>query len=190
MCGGRNRKWSYRVLGGVSCFGGVSKTGKNSWDCLANRLLSRKWTDSLRIWWQWVVEWLQREKAKQGQMEDKQAWNNNIMNQDGLISTCKISRMCFQFVTSFHSYFFFKKMEFNVCISKSPMFSEISYSLRKSYSYSPRIPQNSISTSVSAHSMKQLIIYVLVPWIRLLTSHGLRKLYFILHRASMAEFGK
>lgn len=125
MCGGRNRKWSYRVLGGVSCFGGVSKTGKNSWDCLANRLLSRKWTDeaiALRIWWQWVVEWLQREKAKQGQMEDKQAWNNDIMNQDGLMSTCKISRMCFQFVTSFHSYFFLKKWS-SVCASQKVLCS-------------------------------------------------------------------
>lgn len=81
-------------------------------------------------------------------------------------------------------FFFLNEVEC-VCL-QNHMFSEISPpSLRKSYSYSPRIPQNSISTSVSIHSMKQLIIYVLVPWIKLLTSHGWRVVTYF----TWAEFG-
>lgn len=46
---------------------------------------------------------------------------------------------------------------------KSHIFSEISpFLLERIIAYSPRNPQNSISTSVGAHLMKQLIINVLV----------------------------
>lgn len=101
----------------------------------------------------------------------------------------KYSVCVFSFCDIF-SLLFKKKNRVRYMYLKSHMFSEISpFLLGRVIAYSPRIPQNSISTSVGAHLMKQLIINVLVLWIKLLNSRGLGEL-FILYMTPIAEFEK
>lgn len=91
----------------------------------------------------------------------------------------KIIFYAFCFCDIFSLLFSFKQNAV-VCISEVLFSKNFPYSLRKSFIATPPESHRIWFLPLSAHSMKQLIIYVLVTWIKLIISHGLGELFIFI----------